>query len=102
MSDTEFPKGLFVKAPPSGAPKFVKALLKIKIDEAVAFLESKQNEGLAWIDIDIKEARSGKWYTSINKWEAHGDGKYLKKSPIVGGAGEGHQSSGDDWGEIPF
>ncbi len=43
MSDIEFADGIFPKAPPPNAPDFVKAQIKIKIDDAIAFLESKRN-----------------------------------------------------------
>ena len=69
MSDLEFPGGIFPKAPSPNAPDFVKGKIKIKIDEAIAFLETKRDSGLVWIDLDVKESRSGKWYASVDAWQ---------------------------------
>jgi hypothetical protein len=67
MSEQEFPKGLFAKAPREGAPDFVKGALSIKREEMIEWLQSKDNE---WINLDIKEAKStGKWYASVNSWK---------------------------------
>ena len=68
MSDIEFADGIFPKAPPPNEPDFVKAQIKIKIDDAIAFLESKRDLGEDWIDLEVKVSRAGKWYASVNNW----------------------------------
>jgi len=69
MSDIEFPGGIFPKAPPPNAPDFVKGKIKIKVDEAIAFLETKRDLGQEWIDLDVKQSRSGNWYASVDTWQ---------------------------------
>ena len=64
--DMEFPKGLIVKAPRDGAPDFVKASISIKREELIEWLSSKDGD---WINLDVKEAKSGHWYASVNTFK---------------------------------
>ena len=64
--DIEFPKGLIVKAPRDGAPDFVKASISIKVEELVEWLSGRDGE---WVNLDVKEAKSGKWYASVNTFK---------------------------------
>jgi hypothetical protein len=66
MSDIDFVDGLIVKAPHAKAPEFVKAGLSIKREELIAWLQKQKGE---WINVDIKEARSGKWYAAVNDFK---------------------------------
>lgn len=62
----EFIDGLFAKAPHPNAPDFVKAKISIKREELVQWLSARPDE---WINIDVKEARSGKWYAAVDNWQ---------------------------------
>lgn len=96
MSDIEFAGGIFPKAPSPNAPDFVKGQIKIKIDDAIAFLQGKRDSGKEWIDLDVKESRAGKWYASVNTW---------KEENSSGGGGTDApppESPKDGWGDIPF
>jgi len=62
----EFIEGLFVKAPHENAPDFVKAKVNIKRNDLIQWLSARNDE---WINIDIKEAHSGKWYASVDNWQ---------------------------------
>ena len=64
--DMEFPKGLIVKAPRDGAPDFVKASISIKVEELIEWLSAREGE---WVNLDVKEAKSGKWYASVNTFK---------------------------------
>ena len=64
--DMEFPKGLIVKAPRDGAPDFVKASISIKVEELIEWLSGREGE---WVNLDVKEAKSGKWYASVNTFK---------------------------------
>ena len=64
--DIEFPKGLIIKAPRDGAPDFVKASISIKREELIEWLSSKDGD---WINLDVKEAKSGKWYCAVNTYK---------------------------------
>jgi hypothetical protein len=65
-NDIEFIDGFFAKAPHQNAPEFVKAKVNIKREELLQWLSGRPDE---WISVDIKEARSGKWYASVDNWQ---------------------------------
>ena len=54
------------KAPHPNAPDFVKVKVSIKREELLSWLSTRTDE---WINIDVKEARSGKWYASVDNWQ---------------------------------
>ena len=66
MAEAEFPKGLMVKKPRDGAPDFVIASISIKREELIEWLSSKEGD---WINLDVKEAKSGHWYSSVNTFK---------------------------------
>jgi len=70
MSDIEFVDGLIVKAPKDGAPDFVKCSISIKRKDLGNWLRNKDDD---WINIDVKESKSGKWYAAVDNWKPAGD-----------------------------
>ena len=62
----EFVSGLFVKTPEPSQPSFIIAKLGIRREELIDWLEGKEGE---WVNIDIKESRSGKWYAQVDNWK---------------------------------
>lgn len=70
MSEVEFPGGLFAKAPHEKAPEYVKAKLSIKREELIAWLQGKDGE---WINLEVKENKSGKWYIAVDNWKPKGE-----------------------------
>lgn len=66
MSEMEFVDGFMPKRPHENAPDFVKAKVNIKREEMLQWLSARDDE---WITLDIKEARSGKWYASVDNWK---------------------------------
>lgn len=66
MAEAEFPKGLMVKKPRDGAPDFVIASISIKREELIEWLSGKDGD---WINLDVKEAKSGHWYASVNTFK---------------------------------
>ena len=72
MNEVEFVNGLIAKAPHQNAPEFVKAKLSIKRVDLVDWLMSSQDE---WINIDIKESKSGKWYAEVDNWKPEPQGQ---------------------------
>ena len=64
----EFVNGLFVKPPREGAPDFVKGSVSINRADLGNWLRGKQTDD-GWINIDVKESKSGKWYCSVNNWK---------------------------------
>jgi hypothetical protein len=64
--EIEFPKGLMVKKPRDNAPDFVKASISIKVEELVEWLSGREGE---WVNLDVKEAKSGRWYASVSNFK---------------------------------
>lgn len=79
--DIEFVKGLVVKAPHERAPDFVKASISIKVEELGLWLREKHKAGEEWVNVDVKEAKSGKWYAAVSTFKpTKQDEKPAKKS----------------------
>lgn len=75
----EFVSGLYVKEPHRNKPFFIIAKLSVKREELIKWLQEKEDE---WINIDIKEAKSGKLYAQVDNWEPEyslGDKKDIDK-----------------------
>lgn len=72
MAEAEFPKGLMVKKPRDDAPDFVIASISIKREELIEWLSSKEGD---WINLDVKEAKSGHWYASVNTFKPKAESK---------------------------
>ena len=66
MTDKVFAQGLYVKPPSDKAPDFVKFGLSIKRQEVMDWLQGQSEE---WINLQIKEAKSGKWYAEKDTWK---------------------------------
>lgn len=70
MADNiEFVDGLIVKAPNPKAPSFVKASISIKVEDLGMWLREKHKAGEEWVNIDVKEAKSGKWYAAVSTFK---------------------------------
>jgi hypothetical protein len=68
--EIEFVDGLLVKAPHPNAPSFVKASISIKVEDLGKWLRGKYEAGNKdWINIDVKEAKSGKWYAAVSTFK---------------------------------
>lgn len=65
----EFVDGLIVKAPNPKAPDFVKASIAIKVEDLGKWLRAKYKAGDEWVNIDVKEAKSGKWYAAVSTFK---------------------------------
>lgn len=75
MDDKVFVDGMMAKRPDDGAPDFVKLKLSLKLDEFGPWVAAQkaQDPSLEWLNIEIKEGRSGKWYAERNMWKPSGD-----------------------------
>jgi hypothetical protein len=92
VSEIDFVEGLIVKAPHAKAPDFVKASISIKREELIAWLQKQKGD---WVNVDVKEARSGKWYAAVNDFK--------KDEPKRGGgAGKPQRSTGPTGRDDPF
>jgi len=54
------------------APDFVVGALSLKVDEAVAFI--KKHTKMGWVNLDIKQGRSGNYYVELDTFEPKGKG----------------------------
>jgi hypothetical protein len=88
--DIQFVAGLLVKPPHEKAPSFVKASISIKVAELGMWLRERHKAGEEWVNIDIKEAKSGKWYASVSTFKKE-EKPAAPKKPAA-----------DDDGDIPF
>ena len=69
--EKHFVDGLMAKAPSSNAPDFVKAKLSFKLSDFrdwVSKCKSAEPD-IEWINVEIKEARNGKWYAERDMWK---------------------------------
>lgn len=87
--EIEFVDGLIVKAPNPKAPDFVKASIAIKVEDLGKWLRAKYKAGNEWVNIDVKEAKSGKWYAALSTYKPKDKGGKAKPSH-------------DDGDDIPF
>ena len=95
MSEKQFVDGLIVKPPHEKAPDFVKCSISIKRKDLGNWLRGKSDD---WINLDVKAAKSGKWYAEVNDWkpQARGD---EPRGDEPRGSGAGSDFIDDD---LPF
>jgi hypothetical protein len=69
--EKNFVDGMIVKLPDDNAPDFVKLKLSLKLDDLGQWIaaQKKGDPAMEWINIEIKEGRSGKWYAERNMWK---------------------------------
>ena len=65
-----FSDGFIFKRNPK-EPQFVVGRVSMKVEEAIAFLKTHEKNG--WVNVDIKEARSGNHYMELDTFEAKND-----------------------------
>lgn len=98
-NEPEFVNGLIVKPPHANAPDFVKASLSIRRAELIEWLQGRDG---AWVNLDVKESRGGKWYASVNDFKPkEGGAKPASKSAPqrTSAASSGYA---DDLDDLPF
>ena len=82
MSDDKvFVEGMFAKpGPDSEDLKWIKAKLSIKLDDFGSWIaaQKKADPDVEWLNIDIKEGRSGKWYLERDMWKPKPQQEALK------------------------
>lgn len=52
------------------APSFVVGKLTVKSDEAIAFIKNNNKNG--WVNLNINQSNSGKFYVELDTWEPTG------------------------------
>jgi len=74
-----FADGFIFKRNPK-APEFVVGRVSIKVEEAVSFLKTHEKNG--WVNLDIKEARSGNHYMELDTFVPNNDSSAPPKREI--------------------
>jgi hypothetical protein len=59
------------------APDFVVGRISIKVDDAVAFIQQHVKNG--WVNLGVKQARSGNYYMELDTFEAESKAKTTTK-----------------------
>lgn len=71
-----FANGFFFKRNEK-APDFVIGRLDIKIEDAIAFLQTNNRNG--WVNIDVKKGQEGKYYCELNTFEPKSNQEQVSK-----------------------
>ena len=58
----------FVFKRSENAPDFVVGRISIKVDDAIAFIQQHVKNG--WVNLGVKQARSGNYYMELDTFEA--------------------------------
>lgn len=90
-----FADGFIFKRNPK-APQFVVGRVSMKVEEAIAFLKTHQKNG--WVNVDIKEARSGNHYMELDTFVGNSDSSKQSPPPPV----ETPQVVGEENDDLPF
>lgn len=109
MSENQFPKGIYFNKPHENAPSFVLGKISIKVEEAIPFLQEMANSA-GYVNLDLKEAKSGHKYLQVDTWQPSGGGQQSAPSNSPqqsGGFGsfkppESKPSTVDFEDDIPF
>jgi hypothetical protein len=89
-----FADGFVFKRNPN-APQFVVGRLSLKVEDAVAFIQDNQKNG--WVNLDIKQARSGNYYVELDTFEKQASNETSAPSPSKKAAAPAEE---DD--DVPF
>lgn len=76
------------------APDFVVGRVSIKLDDAIAFMRKHESNG--WVNLDVKQARSGNYYMELDTFKPKGSSAPKKSAPTPTQA----EPEADD--DIPF
>lgn len=89
-----FADGFVFKRNPN-APQFVVGRLSLKVEDAVAFIQDNQKNG--WVNLDIKQARSGNYYVELDTFEKQASNETSSPAPSKKAAAPAEE---DD--DVPF
>ena len=99
-NEVEFVDGLIVKAPHERAPDFVKAQISIKVADLGMWLRAKHKAGEEWVNLDVKAAKSGRWYAAVSQYKKQEE---KQEPPMKQVSGPKNGGKFDDMADdIPF
>ena len=64
--EKQFAKGFYPKKRREGAPDFVLGKMSVNRIQALEWLSEQTDE---WINLDLKEGKSGKCYAEVDTWK---------------------------------
>ena len=71
MQEKQFVDGLMIKKPNPNAPEWIKVNASIKREDMLRWLGEQSGD---WINIQICEGKSGKWYAEVDNWKPQSQG----------------------------
>jgi len=104
--DNKYPQGFIVKSKHENAPDFIKANIAIKVAEFIPYLNQNVKNG--WVNIQIKESKSGRLYAELDTFERKKDVEEVKEEirdivhPEDTTTSETDEGEVIDASEIPF
>ena len=60
-------------------PDFVVGRMSIKVEDALAFLKERSNNG--WVNLNINQARSGNYYCELDTWKPENKDNTQESTP---------------------
>jgi len=82
------------------APDFVIGRLSMKVDEAVAFIKTHQKGG--WVNLNVKQARSGNYYMELDTFEPSGKKPTWTAASTPSASAPKQKPIEEDDAELPF
>ena len=62
-----FANGMSFKKRRDTAPEWIRAHISFKVDDFIDFLTQYEDNG--WVNVDLKESKSGNYYCELNQWK---------------------------------
>lgn len=76
--DKVFADGIIFKRN-DNAPAWAVGKLSVKVEEAISFLQANSKKG--WVNLNINQGQSGKYYIELDTWEATGKPVFKSAEP---------------------
>ena len=91
-TDKNFVDGMRFTDPRERAPKFIRGHISVNVPKFLEYASANQ-DARGWLNIDIKESKSGTLYLELNVWKPRG-------GPPESTKDEGYGEASSD--ELPF
>lgn len=75
--DKVFADGMIFKRN-DNAPQWAIGKLSFKVEDAISFLNANSKKG--WVNLNINQGQSGKYYIELDTWEATGGKPVVKNA----------------------
>ena len=96
-----FTDGMIAKKPSQKAPDYIIAELSIKSQDFYEFMKKHTKDG--WLNITVKEARSGKFYSELNTFTPNSKKRPESNPQQAQSNSQGYPKADDGFSDdIPF